>query len=872
MLYTNFISAEKRNENGYAGDNLMEKFLIIDGNSLANRAFYALPALSNGQGIPTQAVYGFAGMLIKAIEEVSPDYIAVAFDLPEPTFRHKRYDLYKATRKKMPDELAVQFPLLKEMLGKMNIAVIEKAGFEADDIIGTMVKHSGMKSFIITGDRDSFQLIDDNVSVMFTKRGITEIQKLDPEALMQDMGFVPSQIIDYKALCGDSSDNIPGVPGVGEKTAVTLLETYGTLDNVYAHIDEISGKLKDKLVSGKESAYMSYELATINTNVPLDISAKDCSYPYPFGNAVKSFFIDMKFKTLIKRADIFTPEASGVVPEEERRKPPCETVSVGSVEELEKILSGDIKKFAFHIGETINFAFDAASEKSISIVYSLIDDGLDYVAVLNAFKPLMENPEIQKVVFDAKALMKTLELSDISLKGFVDVKLMQYLVDMKVNYENINKFLEAYEISEREPATGLMYICNTLSAEIEKLGMHKLYYDVELPLADVLRKMEKRGFRIDAKILTDFGEEFTQKQEEFAELIFADAGERFNINSPKQLAKVLFENMGITYPKKSKTYSTSAEILELLEAKHPIARKVLRFRYYAKLNSTYVDGLRKLADRNGIVHTEFRQALTSTGRLSSVEPNLQNIPVRQEEGRKLRAAFVASEGNILTSADYSQIELRLMAHFSGDEKMVDAYKKGEDIHTSTAAEVFGVDKKDVTRDMRREAKAVNFGIIYGISDFGLGENLGISSHKAREYIAKYFEKFSGVKAYLDKAVKIAKENGYATTLLGRMRKIPELISSNYVTRQFGERVAMNMPLQGSAADIIKIAMINVEKALENMKSKLILQIHDELIVDTAPDEAEEVKKILKENMENAVELSVPLTVEVGQGKSWFDCK
>ncbi len=850
----------------------MEKFLIIDGNSLANRAFYALPALSNGQGVPTQAVYGFATMLIKAIEEVSPDYIAVAFDLPVPTFRHKRYSLYKATRKKMPEELGVQFPLLKEMLGKMNIRVVEKEGFEADDIIGTMVKHSGMKSYIITGDKDSLQLIDDDVTVMLTKRGITEIQELNPDSLMREFNFVPSQIIDYKALCGDSSDNIPGVPGVGDKTAQSLIAQYGDLAGVYSHIDEISGKLKDRLVSGRESAELSYELATINTEVPLEISAKDCAYPYPFGNSVKSFFIDMKFKTLIKRAEIFTPEASGIVPEEERRKPPCEIQSVGSIGKLTEILSGDVKRFAFNIGESVNFALDNAGEKSVSIVYSLIDDGLDYNAVLSVFKPLLENPEVETIVFDAKALMKTLELSGISLKGYLDVKLMQYLVDMKVNYENLTKFLEAYEISEREPATGLMYICSSLSSELEKLGMHKLYYDVELPLVEVLRNMEKRGFRIDAKILTDFGEDFAKKQDELSEEIFADAGERFNINSPKQLAKVLFENMGIPYPKKSRTYSTSAEILELLVKKYPIASKVLRYRYYAKLNSTYVDGLRKLADRNGIVHTEFRQTLTATGRLSSVEPNLQNIPVRQEEGRKLRAAFVASEGNVLTSADYSQIELRLMAHFSGDEKMVDAYRNNEDIHTSTAAEVFGVDKKDVTRDMRREAKAVNFGIIYGISDFGLGENLGLSTHQAREYIAKYFEKFSGVKAYLDRAVKVAKENGCATTLLGRIRKIPELISSNYVTRQFGERVAMNMPLQGSAADIIKIAMINVEKALAGMKSKLILQIHDELIVDTAPDEQEEVKRILKENMESAAELLVPLTVDVGQGKSWFDCK
>ena len=850
----------------------MEKFMIIDGNSLANRAFYALPTLSNGQGTPTQAVYGFATMLIKAIEDIAPDYIAVAFDLPIPTFRHERYELYKANRKKMPEELAVQFPLLKEMLKKMEISIVQKAGFEADDIIGTMVKRSGMKSYIITGDRDSLQLIDDDVTVMLTKRGISEIQELNPQTLLSEMHFTPSQVIDYKALCGDSSDNIPGVPGVGDKTAMALIEKYKDLDGVYAHLDEIGGKMQEKLVSGKESAYLSYELATIKTDVELDVSAKDCAYPYPFGGAVKSFFIDMKFKTLIKRNEIFTPDVSGVVPEEERRKPPCVVKNVGSVDEIESILNKNIKRIALDIGGSVNFALDSVEEHKIGIVFSLLDDGLDYDEVLKALKPIIENEKIEKVVFDAKALMKTLEPSGITLKGYIDVKLMQYLVDMKVGYESLGAFLEAYEISPSEPATGLMHVCNALTSEIEKLGMHKLYYDVELPLVEVLRRMERRGFRVNSNELIKFGEDFSQKEDALAEEIYAEAGEKFNINSPKQLAKILFEKMGISYPKKSKTYSTSAEILELLEAKYPIARNVLRYRYYAKLNSTYVDGLRKLADMNGIVHTEFRQMLTTTGRLSSVEPNLQNIPVRQDEGRKLRAAFVASEGNVLTSADYSQIELRLMAHFSGDEKMVEAYRNGDDIHASTAAEVFGVDKSEVTGEMRRRAKAVNFGIIYGISDFGLAESLGISTREAREYIAKYFEKFSGVKAYLEKAVKTAKENGYATTLLNRMRKIPELISSNYMTRQFGERVAMNTPLQGSAADIIKIAMINVEKALEGKKSKLILQIHDELIVDTAPDEAEEVKSILKENMENAIKLSVPLTVEVGQGVSWFDCK
>ncbi len=852
----------------------MKKFVLIDGNSLINRAFYALPPLTGNNGTPTQGVYGFTTMLIKAISEIKPDYLAVAFDLPQPTFRHLKYTEYKAQRKKMPQELAVQLPVLKELLNKMGVAVVEKAGFEADDIIGTMAKKAeNVHTYIITGDRDSLQLIDENITVMLTKKGLSEVHSLNREELYKEFMLTPAQVIDYKALCGDASDNIPGVAGIGDKTATTLINTYKSLSGVYEHLSEITGKLNEKLNEGKETAYLSQYLATIDTNVELEISEKDCRYNFPFSGAVKLFFQELNFKSLVKKDELFSLDQGQEYIGASNKKPLTSVKVISDIDQLKAILGGVKEgRIALDFGNSINFAVNSGTEYAVNISYSLIDSGLDYNDTVKAFIPVLENEAVLKVLFDYKVFKKLPEVNKIDIRNYTDVKLMQYLVDMSVKYDTLGELLTTYDADEHEPATGLLFISSVLATEIEKLDMHKLYYDVELPLTKILSEMEKRGFRVDLAKLTELGNEFYKKQEVLTDQIYKLAGVEFNINSPKQLSKVLFEDMKIPYPNKSKNISTSADILEQLEEEYPVARLILNYRFYAKLNSTYVEGLKKVADMAGFVRTEFKQTLTSTGRLSSVEPNLQNIPVRQDEGRMLRAAFIAKEGNVLVSADYSQIELRLMAHFSRDKIMTQAYLNNEDIHASTAAEVFGVNKNEVTAAMRRDAKAVNFGIIYGISDFGLAKNLNIAPYKAKQYISKYFERFSGIKAYLEKSVALAKEKGYAVTLLNRVRKIPELYSSNYNIRQFGERVAMNMPLQGSAADIIKIAMIGVERALEGMKSKLILQVHDELIIDAAMDEVDEVKRILKDEMENAVTLNVPLTVDIGCGKTWFDCK
>lgn len=846
----------------------MEKLILIDGNSLANRAFYALPPLTTLDGVPSQAVYGFATMLIKVITDKKPDYIAVAFDLPQPTFRHIKYPEYKAGRKKMPDELGIQFPMLKEMLAKMNVTILEKPGFEADDIIGTMAKKNPTMTYIVTGDRDSLQLIDDTTSVIMTRRGISDILELNAEVLMREYSLTPAQVIDYKALAGDASDNIPGVRGVGDKTATNLIKEYGTLDNIYANLDKLGAKLAEKLRNERETAYLSQYLATIDIDVDIDCDIKKCTYPFPFSETVREYFNAMGFKTLVKRGELFTSSEETV--KKTWSKPPCEVRLIESTEELARVCGEAKERAAVHIGDFISIALDETTEYIVNLSYSLIDNGLEYNACLSAMAPLLENPDIIKVVCDAKALKKTLKYNRIELNNFWDVKLAQYLVDMTVDYSTAASLVGSYGIDNREIGTGLLYLRGVLEEELTALKMHRLYYDIELPLVSVLFKMEQCGFKVDIQMLSELGIKYTKRIEQLSGKIYELAGKTFNINSPKQLGKVLFEDLKIPYPKKTVNYSTSAEILEQVADKHEIIEIILAYRFVSKLNSTYIEGMRKLIDGKGVIHTEFRQMLTTTGRLSSVEPNLQNIPVREEEGKALRGLFIASEGRTLVSADYSQIELRLMAHFSGDEKMVDAYRNNGDIHLATAAEVFGLPPEEVTSKMRRMAKAVNFGIIYGISDYGLAQNLKIPNHQAKEYINRYFERFSGVKRYLDESVERAKKCGYAETLLGRIRRIPELYSPNYNVRQFGERVAMNMPLQGSAADIIKIAMLQVDRALEGKKSKLILQVHDELIVDAADDEVEEIKQILIDKMTHAVELAVPLTVEVGEGKSWLD--
>ncbi len=841
----------------------MEKLLLIDGNSLINRAFYALPPLNNKKGEPTQAVYGFTTMLIKMIETYSPEYIAVAFDLPAPTFRHKMYDGYKATRKKMPEELAVQLPILKEQLRLMNIAIVEKEGYEADDIIGTLSRFDGVETYIVTGDRDSFQLISDTTKVVLTKRGITETLVLDEQTLMKEYSLTPSGVIEYKALAGDPSDNIPGVLGVGEKTAISLIEKYKTVGDVYAHLDEIKGKLAEKLLESKEEAFLSKELATINCEVPLSVKLEDLKYDFPFSMPVRTFFADNAFKSLVKRDDIFAVDERSEI-----KRVEVEEVKIKTVEELNKIFQ-DKERFSLVINEDIHVSFDGRHEFVLCVSKSLVDEGMYYGVLMSALKPMVEKNRL--IVFDGKKVMHRLNDQGVRLKDYDDVRLMQHLVDMRVDNDTLTELLESEYGDALCPAAKLYELYHTLTESIKEKNMLSFYEKVELPLERVLYDMEKRGVAVDQRVFDELGQQFNEQIARLEKRIHELSGEKFNVNSPKQLAEILFKKLMIPYPKKGNKYSTNAEILDMLTDKHEIIPLITKYRFASKLNSTYVEGMRKLVASDGAIHTEYNQMLTATGRLSSSEPNLQNIPVREDEGKLLRGLFVSRKGYTLVSADYSQIELRLLAHFSGDKIMIEQYKKGEDIHAKTASEIFGVPLCDVTEQMRRTAKTVNFGIIYGISEYGLSQNLRCSVAKAKEYMRIYFERFPTIKPYFDGIVEQAKKTGYTTTLMGRVRYIPELASPNFQTRQFGERAAMNMPLQGSAADIIKIAMVKVAKALEGMKSKLILQIHDELIIEAADEEIEQAKLILKESMENAVKLAVPLTVEVSTGKSWLEC-
>ena len=848
----------------------MEKIVLIDGNSLVNRAYYALPPLNNPEGTPVQAVFGFATMLVKAIETVKPNYIVTAFDVHAPTFRHKMYDGYKGSRKGMPDDLAVQMPILKEMLEVMGIKCVEMAGYEADDLIGTLSKRFPIQTYIITGDRDSFQLIDGTTRVLLTKRGITETEELDEAALQSSYGLTPAGVIDYKALAGDSSDDIPGVAGIGDKTAKSLLSQYGSLDGIYEHIGEIGGATGKKLEDGKDSAYISYKLATIDTNAPIECELSECTYTFPFSGEVFAYFERQSFKSLVKRSEIFNAAAASTI--EKTGKPKAEIKTLTGAEEIKKVVAG-AKVLAVSLTvDEMRLSVSVEKEYAVKLKRSLLDDGVDENIAIAALKDAFSDRHIEKVLYDSKSFKAYTHANfGMQPERCFDIKLAQYLVDSTVPHGKMGELFEHYGVDSSDEASGLIYLRELLCSELESSGMHRLYYDIELPLVDVLLGMERSGFKVDRVRLKEIGESFNREEVELEKRIYEEAGQSFNIKSPKQLSKVLFDDMGIPYPTKSTNRSTGAEILEQLAPDYPIIPLIIRYRFITKLNSTYIEGLRKLLDSDDCVHTEFRQTMTATGRLSSVEPNLQNIPVREQDGKVLRSLFVARDGYTLVSADYSQIELRIMAHYSADPVMLEAYESGQDIHAYTAAKVYGVPLSEVTPDMRRTAKTVNFGVIYGMSDYGLAAELKISRTAAKKYIDGYFERFSGVRKYLDASVSAAKKNGFVSTLLGRRRKIPELYSGQYFTRQFGERAAMNTPLQGTAADIIKLAMLGVSRALEGMKSRLVLQIHDELVVEAADCEVEKVKEILRDKMENAFTLNVLLKVEIGEGKNLLEC-
>lgn len=851
----------------------MNKLVLIDGNSLINRAFYATPPLSAKDGTPTNAVYAFVNMLVRIIGDIKPRYMLVAFDRKEPTFRHEMYADYKGTRKPMPEDLRPQIDLMKKVLDTMGISRYEQAGIEADDIIGSMAKRYKGDTIIITGDKDSFQLVDETTSVYFTRRGITETEIYSNENFKEKTGIEPIQIIDLKSMMGDSSDNIPGIAGVGEKTALSLVEKYGSLENLYSHIDELSGKLKEKVENSKDIAYLSKTLATINVKLDIPVKDEDMGYSFPFGAATKKLFIDLDFKNVLRREELFLADDEISVSVKKNKELP-EIIEVNDVVSLPKF--DEDKLLAVNLGDNLN-VYDGEKEYKINITDNFFDKGIMYGEAVRYLEKLVENDKRNFIVYAKKDLRTELNKFKVAFNAFAyDVAIEKYLADFSGKDEKLSEVIAAYDLDKDRIGWSLNEIHDRLFEKLKTENMLDLYEKVELPLSDVLFSMERSGFKVDVATLNEMANEYDKRIAVIAEKIDEYAGEKVNPNSPKQLGKILYDKLGLISGKKKGNPSTSADVLEKIADKHPIVPLILKYRQLQKLNSTYIKGFRPLIDEDtGLIHTCFNQTLTTTGRLSSKEPNLQNIPVREQEGKEIRKLFVSSfENGKIVGADYSQIELRLLAHFSKCQPLIDAFLSGKDIHRITASQVFGVGEDQVTPEMRRSAKAVNFGIIYGISDYGLSEQLKISPKKAGEYIAKYFDAYPHVKEYMNSNVEFARKNGYVSTLLGRKRYIPEINSSNFNLRSFGERAAMNMPLQGTAADVIKIAMIKVANRIkkEGLRSRLILQVHDELIVDTAEDEVEEVKNILVEEMQSAVTLSVPLTVETECGTRWFDAK
>lgn len=835
----------------------MENLLIIDGNSILNRAYYAIRPLSTKDGLFTNAVYGFVNILLKHIESLEPDFGVVAFDLPAPTFRHKEYTEYKATRKGMPDELAMQLPYAKQCAELLGFKVLSKAGYEADDILGTVANISDdVKTYILTGDRDSLQLITDNINVLLAVNSDTIV--FDREKFNTDYGLEPSVFVDVKALMGDSSDNIPGVAGIGEKTALKLIATFGDLDKVYEAIDsgntdkEITKSVCQKLLNGKENAYISKFLACIDKAVPLDLSLDDLTYTGFQRTELMELFTRLEFTALIKRLNLTSD---------------IETI------QYEKISIEQLNKFVFDTIITIDIKNDV-----LYIVTDTANYSCSYTDIIE-LKDFFENKNNKFCVYDSKTMYKFLRENGINFDNCeFDVILAAYVLNSSDNSYDIPRLSASYlntiyDESESDVTYTIHQLYKTLHQSLIDNNQYDLFINIELPLAKVLADMEIIGFKVDRLGLVNFANKLQTKIDEYAQAIYDLSGEEFNINSPKQLGDILFNKLQLPVMKKKKTgYSTDAEVLEKLRPYSPIINFILEYRQVAKLKSTYADGLLKVADDNGRIHTTFNQTVTATGRLSSTEPNLQNIPIRQELGRELRKSFIPeSRDYVLVDADYSQIELRLLADISNDKTMKEAFINNYDIHTITASQVFNVDIDNVTPELRKRAKAVNFGIVYGISDFSLGEDIGVSKYHAGEYIKSYFEKYPGVDNYMKSIIEEAHTNGYVTTKFGRRRYIPELKSSKAVLRSFGERVAMNSPIQGTAADIMKIAMINTVKALKEsgIDARLILQVHDELVVESHKDCQEQAAQILKQCMENIDGFDVPLTVEVTIGDNWY---
>ena len=848
---------------------MSETFVIIDGNSLMHRAFHALPPLTNEDGIYTNAVFGFLSMLLKVAGDVRPQYLAVAFDMHGPTFRHSDYSEYKAGRKPTAPELRPQFDLVYECLDAMGIRRLTCPTFEADDILGTIARRceeAGIAALLVTGDRDSMQLVSESSHVLYTKRGVSDVVRYTPEKVLEDFGVRPDQIPDLKGLMGDASDNIPGVPGIGEKTAVKLLTAYGTIENAFDHAEtDLKGKQREKMIDGRMSGLMSKKIATITRHVPLEEEISDCRLGSMLGAV--DVFERLQLKSLITRLRQLESDTAEEAP----------PVSALTWQEEEALQNADaVAAWTDHaktdavialmlLESSFSLASSDGRRAQIPFAQGLLGDGMDPVEAAHALSSVLCGKR-RLVLFSGKRLMTQLASWGISLTaGFDDVQLMAYLLAPQSG---------KYEAPEHAAALYEQYLDH--AAQLEAQEMTRLYRDIELPLLYTLYAMEREGFLVDTQELERLGAQMSSQIAQLREDIYALCGvEPFNLNSTQQLGAVLFDKLGLPAKKKTQRgYSTDADTLQELSGMHPAIDKILAYRQVSKLHSTYIDGLLRLTGRDGRVHSWFDQTIAATGRISSSEPNLQNIPVRTPMGREIRRAFIAKPGHVLVDADYSQIELRLLAHLSGDEAMCDAFNRGQDIHARTAAEVYGVALEEVTSQMRSSAKAVNFGIVYGISDFGLAANLHISRREAGEFIERYFARYGAVRKFMDACVAQGKAEGYSVTMYGRRRPLPELTSPNYNRRQFGERAAMNTPVQGAAADIIKIAMNAVHERLsqEGLEAKLILQVHDELIVECPENEREAVEKLLRDCMESAAQLRVPLVADVHAGKSWYDTK
>ncbi|SFI95386.1 DNA polymerase I [Terrisporobacter petrolearius] len=882
-----------------------KRLIIIDGNSIINRAFYALPDMSNSDGLKTNAIYGFTRMLFKIIDDYKPTHISVAFDMKAPTFRHKEFTEYKAGRKKMPDELGQQLEPLKELLDTFNIHRMEMAGYEADDLIGTVSKmgeDNDFKVYIVTGDKDAIQLASNKTTTLITKKGVGEVEEYNYDSVIERYEMTPTQFIDLKGLMGDKSDNIPGVPGIGEKTGIKLIKEFSSVENLIENTEQLKGSVKKKIEENKEQAVFSKKLATIIRDVPIEVTLDELSFGDYDKNAVIEEFKKFGFNTLIKQVLSMDSGSEESAVEE---KIDLNINHLDNVEEFKKELEKTNKLFIKTVKKVGNIL-----DKNIQYVF-VSSNGTDIYYLsgeeLELIKEIISNEEIKKIGYNLKDDYLAFKSYNMEMNNiFFDIAIGEYLIDSKssTSYEcsdiamkyltkkvksqeeilgkgaKAKKFqdLDMEELSEYfgEMINVVYNVYPIMEKAFKDMDMEYLFYDVEMSLVEVLGSMEYYGIAVDKNQLKDLGDKFKNIIANLEEEIFSLAGEKFNINSPKQLGVILFEKLELPVIKKTKTgYSTNADVLEKLRDKHEIIDKITEYRQIVKLNSTYVEGLSNIINPiSGRIHSSFNQTITTTGRISSTEPNLQNIPVKTEMGREIRKVFIADENSKLVDADYSQVELRVLAHMSGDEHMIEAFQNHVDIHSKTASQIFGIDVNEVNSTQRSEAKAINFGIVYGKTDFGLSQDLNIPVAKAKAYIESYFANYSSIKDFMDKVIEQAKEKGYVLTEFNRRRYIPEINSSNFMVRKQGERFAMNAPIQGSAADIIKIAMVNVYNRLkdEQLKSKLILQVHDELIVEAVEEEIDKVSKIVKEEMESAVNLQVHLDVDLNVGDSWYETK